>query len=869
MLWEFGPPVLEILQPAVDGNFSPEAKKRASDLATFIQIGLSPEDDAEVVQCAQGFLERELSVQTRAIQKLCHLERQDTARKLINLVPSKVNQDALRDSCSIALSDAALALQTGDDEQYMEWIRDPLTAKTHKTVYYYTLWVDGQLDQAIKQLEKEAAVEIEAAEKFDAEQAKKKADLKKNQLVEQAKQPKQPNLRTLVGLMRFLGRWDEALELTKKLHNKGRRKRLYHTILMESGNWKKLVELIPQPDPDAEKNDDDEEPEEPFDGLAYAATGYPLALISFYSGDEELFEKAIGKIESDLEEERQKQKKQGFDAPMNNTTHARFLRYVLEFERSLKFQPLKKGAQAFQLLTEHRRYAKLFELFGFQTFEGRAKYFKTRSRRVRSLIRQIERYPEQANNYQEKLTAELLHWREVCALFATLGLSEEAELYFRQQYFDFREHHDGIGSQVVTALQNMGARDSAWEIMQLELRRNENFSASHLLNPVGQQHLPADFLYQQLAKKIEEPYDRLRKVAALVRSPMMIGEAPSDLWGEVADVDFSSNAEAARQLFMIWGVDEAKLFSNAANSGETQQIKALMDKGEFLRAARRYEAQAISEEYEIYFAQAWDAYTKAKEPLKARRMRLLFALNFDPYDAYDYYDGYFGTDWQSLPFDVYRLHDALEEDTPSSNCYYMWRMSYDDSKGVLSSHQKMVRMQLLRLQYIESPYLEGSENDHRRLIEGALENEDVEKARYWFKKLSTFLPADSGFVEDSFPVFKKIGSDELIDEIFDNVSQDFYTILESYPESAMYLNNYAWACACSGRNLSNAIELSKRAVELRPGTAGYYDTLAELYHVDGQHELAIETIRRAIEIVPARKYYQEQRDKFQRESKTR
>ena len=100
--------------------------------------------------------------------------------------------------------------------------------------------------------------------------------------------------------------------------------------------------------------------------------------------------------------------------------------------------------------------------------------------------------------------------------------------------------------------------------------------------------------------------------------------------------------------------------------------------------------------------------------------------------------------------------------------------------------------------------------------------------------------------------------------MFEKVSNDFFDILKRFPDSSLFLNNYAWACACSERNVQNAIAISKRAVAARPGRAGYWDTLAELYFVDKQYDLAIETIRKAIVLNPMREYYQEQLAKFEK-----
>jgi len=852
-LWEMGPPALEVLQTAADGNFNNEAKVRAQDLISFIKVGLSPDTDVEVVQCVTGFLDRELTVQTRAVRKLCALQKQEAARKLIALVSSEPDRNALLESCSIASSDAEMALRLGDDDRFMEWIRDPATVNSQPLLFYYTLWIDGELEPEITRLKKEAKSELEAAEKFDAQQAKEKDKNPKGD--DEAEAPGQPNLKTLIGLLRFLERWEEALELAEKVHDAESRRQLYHSILKESGNWKGFAKL--SIDSEAEQLDP-EELEERFDGLVNSASKYSIALSHFYAGSEEGFQKSIAEIEAEIAE---REEKQGSDS-QGDITHARFLRYTLDFDRSLKYAPLKKDVATFQLLSQHRRYKKLFEFFGFNSFDSRAKYFKGRSRRIRSLVRQMEFQPDKRDQYEEKLNVEIGNWRSVCSLFASLGLNEEAELYFRKLYFGYRDQVSHLGGSIVMDLQSMDALDSAWEIAKLEFERDENFEFGNIIDPQGYSHQAAGFLDGQLEEKISDPYLRCRRVAQLVRSPTLPLDDDIDFWSEMADVDFSNASHAAWQLFSIWDLEEEDLIDVSSEGEEVERVDKLMKEGKYLQAARIYEAQALNDGNSIYYAKAWNAYSKAGDEAKTRRLRLLFVMSFDPYDAYDYADGYTGTEWQSLPFDAYRLHDVLENDSVGSNCYYMWRMAKGDNNGVLSAHQKMVRTQILRYQYIDSPYLEDSEEDHSRLVEGALETGDLESARRWFEKLAKFQPADSGFVEDSFPVFEKVGGDEIVTEMFDRISADFYEILKTYPQSAMYLNNYAWSCACSGRNLDNGIELAKRAVELRPSTAGYIDTLAELYHRDGQHDLAIETIREAVRINPMRDYYREQLEKY-------
>ena len=884
-LWKIGPPVLQLLQTAIDGGASSEAQMRSRDLSTLIRVGVNHDADSDVVRCIVGFLDREAKVQDRAIKKLVHLQQLNVAVKLIELVPSEKDRKRLGEFCGIATDEAELALRLGDDAKYFEFINEPSTRQTKQLVYYYYLWMEDKLEPEFERLRVEADAEIkEAAEhkaKRDKEIAEEKAKPKSKRKKKSTKKEtdeereedtvKQPRLKTLIGLLRFIGQWDEAIDLAEKVYDRKVRRDLTHSILMESGNWKRLAELIVEPEAD-DANDGDEEDIE-HNGLAYSSTGYRTALVNYYAGNDEQFEAAMAEIEKKIAKEQKKQKQLGKAPQEGNSKHATFLRYALDFERSLKYTPLKRNPSTFQMLRNYKRYEKLFEVFNLGTFEKRAKYFKGRSRHIRSLQKRVEYYVEQKDNeqrdvYTDKRDTEVQNWLNVVDLLETLGLDEEAELYYRQMFFEFSENVTTAAHNAVNNLKEMGAYESAWELAELEKGRTRNFDCrGALLNPSGYTHEAAQFLDAALTKKIKDPLERCRKVAALIKSPVNLSNDEIDFWEEIAQIDFSQNPNIVRSLFKIWNLDEEQLFERAVNYDGDNLIEQQMKNGDYILAAQKYEAKAHTTSSDarskgLYYAKASHAYKKGGNMKKARRMRLQFVMSFDPGNAYDYTSGYAGTQWQTLPFDVYRLYDCLENTSVGSNCYYMWRMASGDTEAVLSAHQKMVRTQILRLRYIDSPYLDQSEKDHPRFIEGCLETGDIEGARRWFKKLSSFEPANSSFVEDNFPPMEKMGRGEFVDEMFQIVSGEFYDILKSFPDSAMYLNNYAWSCACAKRNVKNGIELAKRAVELRPGSAGYFDTLAELYHVDGQNDLAIEAIRKAIEINPMRNYYSQQLKKF-------
>ena len=86
------------------------------------------------------------------------------------------------------------------------------------------------------------------------------------------------------------------------------------------------------------------------------------------------------------------------------------------------------------------------------------------------------------------------------------------------------------------------------------------------------------------------------------------------------------------------------------------------------------------------------------------------------------------------------------------------------------------------------------------------------------------------------------------------------------PENAWIINNLAWLYATSPPPYSNpaeAVQLARNAADLNPDPQ-ILDTLAEAYFADGQTQLALETIQRAIEGQPRDLgYFLRQLQKFQ------
>jgi predicted Zn-dependent protease len=75
-------------------------------------------------------------------------------------------------------------------------------------------------------------------------------------------------------------------------------------------------------------------------------------------------------------------------------------------------------------------------------------------------------------------------------------------------------------------------------------------------------------------------------------------------------------------------------------------------------------------------------------------------------------------------------------------------------------------------------------------------------------------------------------------------------------------NNIAWLCAVTHRRLDNGLKHAQRAVELKPDSPVFLDTLAEVQFQGGQRQKAIEMIKKAIQLSPDQ-YFKAQLKRFE------
>jgi tetratricopeptide (TPR) repeat protein len=86
--------------------------------------------------------------------------------------------------------------------------------------------------------------------------------------------------------------------------------------------------------------------------------------------------------------------------------------------------------------------------------------------------------------------------------------------------------------------------------------------------------------------------------------------------------------------------------------------------------------------------------------------------------------------------------------------------------------------------------------------------------------------------------------------------------IEADPEEDSTYNQLAWLIGNTEGDLDQALKFSKRSLELRPATGGYYDTLARVYFARGELESAVKNQSRALELDPYSGLIRGQRDLF-------
>jgi tetratricopeptide (TPR) repeat protein len=157
---------------------------------------------------------------------------------------------------------------------------------------------------------------------------------------------------------------------------------------------------------------------------------------------------------------------------------------------------------------------------------------------------------------------------------------------------------------------------------------------------------------------------------------------------------------------------------------------------------------------------------------------------------------------------------------------------------------------------------------HWHYLRAARDSGDAAAAKTHLEKLlsldqeSHVLQQDPGMAADIVPALQADGRIELSDKIFDAAYESLQQKMLAEPQDPMPKNNLAWLCACSGKKLDEARQLSAQAVNQDPDNAACLDTQAECFMRSGQPARAVEIETHAVAIKPDDVYMQKQIARF-------
>lgn len=133
-------------------------------------------------------------------------------------------------------------------------------------------------------------------------------------------------------------------------------------------------------------------------------------------------------------------------------------------------------------------------------------------------------------------------------------------------------------------------------------------------------------------------------------------------------------------------------------------------------------------------------------------------------------------------------------------------------------------------------------------------DESVREAR----RCLEVLPGDVDLARQLVLILEQGDRKKDADELFESTKAVYETIVKGHPKAALAYNRLAWLAATCRRDLDRGLAVARKAVELAPDNADYYDTLAEVLFQSGKKTEALEAQKKAMKLAPKRKDLEKQ-----------
>ncbi len=199
----------------------------------------------------------------------------------------------------------------------------------------------------------------------------------------------------------------------------------------------------------------------------------------------------------------------------------------------------------------------------------------------------------------------------------------------------------------------------------------------------------------------------------------------------------------------------------------------------------------------------------------------------------------------------YHLAEPASKTDPLKGIAYLERVAAARHRlGVTSQAEFTFNLRLRSLCHLWSAKASVLQEDTPAALE-ALQ-------RYW--KLT---PGNASIGEELLPLIEEAGEPEKAREYYEKTRALALEACQVFPNSAMVHNNLAWLDARSRRHLDEALEHAETALKLKPNTAAYLDTLAEVHFAMGDRAKALDLSAKAVELTPLDKELLGQRKRFE------
>lgn len=516
----------------------------------------------------------------------------------------------------------------------------------------------------------------------------------------------------------------------------------------------------------------------------------------------------------------------------------------------------------------------------------------------------------------DEIERKLGYYLSICNTLAELGLESEATLFIRQLYqvlypvFDLQSNRMNLIGRVAA----YGDAAALWNFIDNAGLTNVQIkSFIDTRTSLGGDSSPgnfalfenksevAEFVYQKLSDKFIDRLKLLKFIAHVVNYQLKppqwsspgnsagdhgnptLGETHEGSLGSdeefnldaaIGMIEHNGGSEASWHIGQIYAYHqrpEYKQWQNrAAFEGDARAIQQIardeLHKGNYLIAAKLFQQEFERSFSPVSLSQAAEAYGLAGDNQKEKRLRFhAFVLPSFIYDNnYDEtYGGYVDEERTDLIADRLLFQIATNpQDDHSYTVAYAWQ--------VLKNHDPVAAANLLRMRLLATSLRQPplrllllSSASHTLDATSDVLQGNYAAAQKKLARLLKFSPATPSIAEEVVVQLDLAGQHEIGDQIIRKLAGAYHEVLGQYPSSPTHCNNYAWLLACGKRHTDAAIGNALIAVQRRPNSAGFIDTLAESYFADGQFDKAIKTIDRAIAIDPSSVYYRNQRQKYQ------